>query len=146
MHCNLPPNKHKQTNKRIVIHITVIVNIKHIHSTSTHRGDDVGGGEGNVLDTRAAVVFHKLLNLTLSLAIRGLVDGHFHCLVIISHHNGAKRTVLGVHLRVIHRPEAVELQHLHIPVRCRHHLLVGLVADLEKEKDSARVSSEGVSE
>lgn len=49
------------------------------------------------------------LDLGLLLARRWLINGHLDGLLIIGHHNGPQSTVLRVYLRVIHRPEPVEL-------------------------------------
>lgn len=56
------------------------------------------------------------LDLGLLPARRWLVDGHLDGFFVIGHHDGTKRAVLRVHLRVIHRPETMELQVIQVPV------------------------------
>lgn len=55
------------------------------------------------------------LDLRLLPARRWLINGHLDGLLVIGHHNGTQRAIFCVHLRVIHRPETVELQVLQVP-------------------------------
>lgn len=93
------------------------------------RGDDVLGVERDVLDSRASVVVDVLLDLALPLPRRWLVDGHLDGFLPVGHDDGAEGGVLGVDLRVIHRPEPVEHEVLLVPGGRVLHLQVGLVAD-----------------
>lgn len=57
-------------------------------------------------------VFAKMhgtcLDLRLPLSQSRLIDGHFHRLLVVCHHNGAQRTEFRLKLLVIHRPETVK--------------------------------------
>lgn len=103
-----------------------------VHATGTEVADsldDVGGVEGNVLDTGTTVVLAVLGDLGLLLAHSGLVDGHLDLLGGVSHDDGAESRVLGVDLGVIDGPEAVEAELLLVHLAGLEHLTVGLVAD-----------------
>jgi len=103
-----------------------------LHTTLTEVGDsldDIGCVEGNVLDTSTAIVLAVLGDLGFLLTHGRLVDGHLDLLGGIGHDNRAKGRVLGVDLRVIDRPEAVETKLLLVHLACLEHLTIGLVAD-----------------
>lgn len=107
--------------------------LEEVEAAGAHVGDgaeNVGGVEGDVLHTGAAVVLDILLDLRLALAGCRLVDGHLDGLVVVRHHHRAQGAKLRVHLRVVDRPEAVELEALDVPVHIRLHLVVRLVANL----------------
>jgi hypothetical protein len=56
------------------------------------------------------------LDLTFTLATGcGLIDRHFDRLLIIGDHDRPQGTELGVHLRVVHRPESMKLKRVDIP-------------------------------
>lgn len=82
-----------------------------------------------MLNTGASVVVTELLDLTLALAIGGLVDRHLDLLIEIGHDGRSERAVVGVDHLVIDRPEAVEVEHLLVPLRDRLHLTFLLVTD-----------------
>ena len=85
--------------------------------------------QGHMLDPCAPVVVDVLLNLRLPLPCCWFVDGHLHLVSGVCHDDGAKGGVFGVDLFVVHTPEAVEAEDLFVPIDCRHHLVVGLIAD-----------------
>ena len=102
------------------------------NATSLHSldgRDDVLCAHGDMLNTRAAVVLTELLDLALSDAIGGLIDGHFDLFVKVGHDDGAQRRVLCVDHLVIDGPEAMEVEHLLIPLSDRLHLSIFLIAD-----------------
>ena len=63
------------------------------------------------------VVVDVLLDLRLPEPVRRLVNGHLDGLLPVGHHHGAQGGVLGVHLAVVHRPEAVEQEVMLIPAK-----------------------------
>ena len=93
------------------------------------RLDDVVGAERNVLRAGAAVKLDILLDLRLALADGGLVDGHLDLFVIVGHDDRAESRKLGHDLLVVDGPEAVEVEHLLVPLGDGDHLVVALVAD-----------------
>ncbi len=72
---------------------------------------------------------NNYLNLRFSQARGGLVDGHLDRLLEVGDHNRSERGVLGVNHRVVHGPEAMELEHVLVPFGDGCHLLIGLIAD-----------------
>ena len=76
-----------------------------------------------------AIVVAKLLDLTLALARGWLIDRHLDFLVEVGHDYGTERTVVRVNHLVIDGPETVEIKHSLVPLSCRLHLAVLLVAD-----------------
>ena len=82
-----------------------------------------------MLYTRTAIIFAELLDLALANAVGGLVDGHLDALVEISHDNTAEGRELGVDHLIVDGPEAMEVQHLLVPLSDWLHLTVTLVAD-----------------
>lgn len=121
-----------------------------VHATSTEVAnslDDVGGVEGDMLNTGTAVVLAVLSDLRLLLAHSGLVDGHLDLLGGVGHDDGAESRVLGVDLGVIDGPEAVEAELLLVHLAGLEHLTVGLVADAvvdEVQADNGEDVLEGV--
>ena len=82
-----------------------------------------------MLDTRAPVVIYVLLDLTLAFAVCGLIDRHLYFFVVIGHHYGTERGVVGVDEGIVDGPETVEVKHSFVPIGDRFHLEFGLVAD-----------------
>ena len=71
-----------------------------------------------------------LLNLaSASNRSSGLVDGHLNGLLVVGHYDRSQRRIVGVHLRVVHRPEAVEEERLLVPGGRVHHCALRLVAN-----------------
>ena len=120
-----------QTSSQLVV-VGVGDLVEEHDATGLHAKDglnDVLGAHGDVLDTGASIVVAELLDLTLSLAIGRLVDGHLDLLVEVSHHDGAQRGELSVDHLVIDRPESMEVEHLLVPLSDGFHFSVWLVAD-----------------
>lgn len=80
-----------------------------------------------MLNTCTAIVVHIFLNLRFLLAIGRLVDGHLDSLLVVGHNNGTQRRVLGVYLRIVYRPETMELQDTLVPGSNALHLQIRLV-------------------
>ena len=90
--------------------------------------NDVVRAQSDVLYSGTAVVLAELLNLTLADAVGGLVDGHLDALIEVGHHDGAEGRELGVDHLVVDGPEAVEVEHLLVPLGDGLHLSVLLVS------------------
>jgi hypothetical protein len=113
------------------VYVILVWNIQELLTPGTevlNCFDDVFCVHCYVLHPGAAVVVHILLDLRLALARSRLVDGHLDGLLIVGDHDGAQGRVLGVDLTVVHGPEAMEHQHVLIPLRYIRHLHVGLVS------------------
>ena len=95
----------------------VVVLGRHVHEAHApgpqgpHRGDDVGGVQGDVLHAGGAVEVEVLLDLALPAALGRLVDRQ-HDLVVVPHHRRHQRRVLGGDLVVVEVGELVEAEHL----------------------------------
>mmetsp|Transcript_19254 Transcript_19254/g.29532 ORF Transcript_19254/g.29532 Transcript_19254/m.29532 type:complete len:368 (+) Transcript_19254:150-1253(+) len=114
------------------VDVVLVGDGEELEATSLHRLDgvnDVLGSQGSVLDTVASVVLNVLLDLGLSLAGSGLVDGELHVLVEVGNNDGSQSRVLSVHHLVVDGPEAVEVKHLFIPRSDGLHVAVGLVTN-----------------
>ena len=83
--------------------------------------------ERYVLHASRAVIVHILLDLGLLLSGRGLIDRHLDRLLEVGDHDGPQGRVVGVDLRVVHRPEPVEHQVALVPGGRVLHGQVGLV-------------------
>ena len=80
-----------------------------------------------MLHASRAVIVHILLDLGLPLSRRGLIDRHLDRLLEVGDHDGPQGGVVGVDLRVVHRPEPVEHQVALVPGGRVLHGQVGLV-------------------
>lgn len=101
-------------------------------TTVFHAGhclDNVLRAHGDVLHTWASVVVTELLDLALTLAVCRLVDRHLDFLIEVGHDDRSERTEVRVDHFVIDGPEAVEIEHLLVPLCNRLHLTIGLVTD-----------------
>lgn len=65
--------------------------------------------QSNMLDTGTSVEINIFLDLRLSLAISGFVDGHLNLLIEIGHDDRSQRREFSVDHTVIDRPESVEV-------------------------------------
>ena len=77
----------------------------------------------------ARVEFHVLLDLRLLQAVRRLVDGHLHVLVVVRDHHRAQCRVLRRDVLVVDRPQAVEAEDVLVELHHVFHLAVRLIAD-----------------
>lgn len=101
---------------------TVIVRVrnfvKEFNTTLFHFADGVHNivcAQSDMLDAISTVVFNILLDLTLSATISRFIYGHLDVLIEVSDDDGAESRELSVHHLVIHRPEAMEVEHSLIP-------------------------------
>ena len=83
--------------------------------------------QGDVLNSSRAIEVNKLLDLGLLLPRRRLIDRHLDGLLVVGDDHGAEGGVLGVDLRVVHRPEPVEEKVPLVPPRGVVHGELGLV-------------------
>ena len=90
---------------------------------------NIFGAHSNVLNACAAIILAVLLNLGLADSVCGLIDGHLDFLVKIGHNDRSEGRVRGVDHFVVDGPEAVEVQHLLVPLRHGLHLAIVLVAN-----------------
>ena len=65
---------------------------------ATYRVDDIVRIECDVLDAGSSVVVYVFLDLTFAFPRGGFIDGHFHRLVPVGHHDRAQRRILCVNL------------------------------------------------
>ena len=106
--------------------------VKEFNTTLLHSADcghNIVRAESDVLDTIATVVLNIFLDLALSATVGGLVNGHFDVFIKVSDDNRAEGRELSVHHLVIHRPEAMEIEHLLVPRGSGLHFALTLVAD-----------------
>ena len=80
-----------------------------------------------MLHTSTPIIINILLDLRFLLPWSWLIDGHLDSLLIVGHDHGPQGRVVGVHLRVIHRPEPVEQEVPLVPCSSVLHLQVRLV-------------------
>lgn len=90
--------------------------------------DDVVGVESDMLNAWAAVIVDKLLNLRFLLAIGRLVNCQQHRFLVVGDNNCAQCRIFSVNQRIVHRPEAMELQAASVPISNRFHLQLRLVS------------------
>ena len=97
-----------------------------------HSGDcfnDVISSQSDVLHSCSTVEVDVFLNLTLTFAISGLVDGHLDVLIEIGNDNGAESREFSVDLLIIYRPKTMEVKMLFVPGSCGFHITFSLVAN-----------------
>jgi len=81
-----------------------------------------------MLNTGSSVVVDVFLDLALLLARSWLIYGHFYHLIPVGHYSATKSRVLGVHLRLVHRPEPVEIEHFFVPLSGWLHITFWLIS------------------
>ena len=94
-----------------------------------HGVDDVLGAHRDMLNTRATIILAELLDLALPHAGRRLIDRHLDLLIEIGHYDRSKRGEVRVNHLVIDGPEAMEVEHVLVPLRDGLHLAILLIAD-----------------
>ena len=80
-----------------------------------------------MLNSSRSVEVNKLLDLGLLLPGRRLIDRHLDGLLVVGDDHGAEGGVLGVDLRIVHRPEPVEEKVPLVPPSGVVHAELGLV-------------------
>ena len=94
-----------------------------------HGVDDVLGAHRDMLNSRATIILAEFLDLALSHAGSRLINRHLDLLIEIGHYDRSQRGEVRVNHLVIDGPEAMEVKHLLVPLRCGFHLTVLLIAD-----------------
>ena len=109
-----------------------------------HRLNDVLSAHGNMLHAGTSIEVTELLDLTLTLAVGRLIDRHLDLLIEVSHHSRSKRAEIRVDHLVVYGPEAVEIEHLLVPLSYWLHFTVLLVADAMIDVEELRHGDQAV--
>ena len=94
-----------------------------------HGVDDVLSAHRDMLNSRATIILAEFLDLALPHAGRRLIDRHLDLLIEIGHYDRSQRGEVRVNHLVIDGPEAMEVEHVLVPLRDGLHLAILLIAD-----------------
>ena len=94
-----------------------------------HGVDDVLSAHRDMLNSRATIVLAEFLDLALPHAGRRLINRHLDLLIEIGHYDRSQRGEVRVNHLVIDGPEAMEVEHVLVPLRDGLHLAILLIAD-----------------
>ena len=94
-----------------------------------HGVDDVLSAHRDMLNSGATIVLAEFLDLALPHAGRRLIDRHLNLLIEIGHYDRSKRGEVRVNHLVIDGPEAMEVEHVLVPLRDGLHLAILLISD-----------------
>ena len=94
-----------------------------------HGVDDVLSAHRDMLNSGATIVLAEFLDLALPHAGRRLIDRHLDLLIEIGHYDRSKRGEVRVNHLVIDGPEAMEVEHVLVPLRDGLHLAILLISD-----------------
>lgn len=97
--------------------------------------ENVVCSQSDVLNATTTIIVDVLLNLTLLLALCGLIDRHLDNLVWRRHDHRLQRRVLGADILVVNGPEAVEAECLFVVFTHCVHFVPVLVTDAVVHSD-----------